>query len=70
MTGATILPMVIERHKDLAVPPQDPPKDPDRFTRLQQEYINRNWSELWEALNKVRREPQTTPESQRTDHSF
>ena len=35
----------------LARPNDDKPADPDYFGRLQEEYIQGRWAELWKALD-------------------
>jgi len=50
------MPYTINRNKTLGLTPHDPPKDPDRVGRLQREYINARYPELWKALNERRKE--------------
>jgi hypothetical protein len=33
--------------------PHDPPKDPDRFGRMQIEYISQHWPELFREIEEI-----------------
>jgi len=51
------MPYTINRNKTLGLAPRDPPKDVERMGKLQREYINRSWRELFKALERRAMEP-------------